>query len=295
MPKAIIFGVNGQDGFYLGQLLQQRGVRTTGVSRSPGQWLQGDVGNREFTEGLIKSLKPDYIFHLAANSKTDHELIFEHQSTIVAGTLNILETVLQYSPASKVFITGSGLQFENSGKPISEQTPFLAGDAYSLARIQSVYAGRYYRSRSVKVYAGYLFHHDSPRRTARHLNRRIADAAIAAGRGEKPSLVIGDVAVGKEFGFAGDIAKGIFHLLQQEDLFEACIGTGKAYRIEKWLELCFSSVGKNWKDYVQPDSNYTEDFKKLVSNPSAINKTGWQAETGIDELAELMLKPHTEQ
>jgi len=295
MPRAIIFGISGQDGFYLEKLLQQNGTAVKGVSRSEGQWLQGDVGNRAFTEGIIKSEKPEYIFHLAANSKTDHELIFEHQSTIVDGTLNILEAVSKYSACSKIFITGSGLQFENKGNPISEQTPFLARDVYSLARIQSVYIARYYRSKGFNVYAGYLFHHDSPYRTTRHLNRRIADAALAAGRGEDYPLTIGDVTVEKEFGFAGDIAKGIFHLIQQEELFEACIGTGKAYPIEKWLELCFTSVGKNWKDYVQPDNNYTPDFKKLVSDPSAIKKTGWSSKTGIETLAEMMLQSSPEQ
>ena len=290
MPRALIFGINGQDGFYLDRLLRQKGMEVTGVSRSNGHWIQGDVGDPPFTQSLIRDLQPDYIFHLAANSKTGHELLFEHQETIVGGSLHILESVYKYAASARVFITGSGLQFENKGEPISEKSVFNARDAYSLARIQSVYAGRYYRTKGIKVYAGYLFHHDSPLRTAEHLNRKIADAALAAAEGKEYSLSIGDITVEKEFGFAGDIVNGMLHLVQQEEIFEACIGTGKAYSIEKWLELCFGAVGKNWKDHVQLKEGYIPAFKKMVSDPSLIRSTGWKPEVEIKELAQRMLK-----
>jgi GDPmannose 4,6-dehydratase len=77
--------------------------------------------------------------------------------------------------------------------------------------------------------------------------------------------------------------------VQQDTLTEACIGTGKAYPVQKWLELCFSLVGKNWDDHVQVNTGYVADFQILVSNPSAINAIGWSATTGIKELATLML------
>ena len=289
MSKAIIFGINGQDGFYLNQLLQQKKIEVTGVSRSAVAWMQGDAGNRSFVESLVKSIQPDYIFHLAASSKVNHDLLFEHQSTIVNGTLNILEAVSQHSSFSRVFITGSGLQFVNDGNPITEKNEFIARDAYSLARIQSVYMARYYRNMGIKTFTGYLFHHDSPLRTQQHLNRKIADAVKAIAAGKEYPLAISDVTVEKEFGFARDIAQGIFHLVQQDNLQEACIGTGKGYSIEKWLDLCFSSIGKNWKDYVKLKSDYVPGFKKLISDPSAINATGWKAAMGIEELATLML------
>ncbi len=290
MPRALIFGINGQDGFYLDRLLRQKGMEVTGVSRSKGNWRQGNVGDRQFTHALIKDLQPDYIFHLAAHSKTGHELLYEHQDTIVGGTLHILESVYKNAPDSRVFITGSGLQFENMGEPISEKSAFVANDAYSLARIQSVFAGRYYRTKGVKVYTGYLFHHDSPLRTAQHMNRKIADAALAAAEGKEYGLTIGDVTVEKEFGFAGDIVNGMLHLVQQDNFFEACIGTGKAYSIEKWLELCFSAVEKNWKDHVQLKEGYTPVFRKMVSDPSLIRSTGWKPGVEIEELAQRMLK-----
>lgn len=291
MSQALIFGINGQDGYYLSGQLREQQIAVTGVSRSAGEWIQGDVADRDFVEKLIRDIRPDYVFHLAAHSKTGHELLPEHQSTIVEGSLHILESVAVHSPGSRVFITGSGLQFENRGEPISEQTPFCARDAYSLARIQSVYAARYYRSRGIRTYVGYLFHHDSPLRSSRHLNRRIADAAKAAGSGKEIPLAIGDITVEKEFGFAGDIARGICQLVRQETITEACIGTGKAYPISTWLELCFGIYGKNWQDFVTTREEYQADFRRLVSDPSLLMSAGWQPQVSIEELALMMTDP----
>lgn len=294
MPKALIFGINGQDGYYLDRLLQEKGMEVTGVSRSAGKWLTGNVADTSYVDSLIKELRPSFVFHLAASSRTDHELLFEHQETIVGGSLNILESVSTHSPHTKVFLTGSGLQFENAGNPINESTPFFAGDAYSLARIQSVYAGRYFRSRGLKVYTGYLFHHDSPLRAEQHLNRKIADAAKAAWVGRRIELRIGDISVEKEYGFAGDIAQGIYQLVDQDEIFEACIGTGRAWSIEKWLELCFGLAGKNWKDHVQRKEGYKPAFKRLVSDPALIRSTGWSPCVEIEELAKMMFNSSAE-
>ncbi|MFN8289572.1 MAG: GDP-mannose 4,6-dehydratase [Chitinophagaceae bacterium] len=290
MRKAIIFGINGQDGYYLERILTADGIEVTGVSRSGENWLKGDVGDRDFIGQLIRELKPDFIFHLAAHSRINHELLFEHQRTIADGTLHILESVYQHSKESRVFITGSGLQFRNTGEPISERSPFEARDAYSLARIQSVYVARYYRTLGIKTYVGYLFHHDSPLRGNSHLNKKIADAALAAGRGAAIPLSIGDVLVEKEFGFAGDIAGGIYHLVNQDHFSEACVGTGKAYAIEQWLELCFGLAGKNWKDYVTRQDNFLPGFRRMVSDPSLLQSSGWSARVSIEQLAEMMMK-----
>jgi GDPmannose 4,6-dehydratase len=128
--KAIIFGANGQDGHYLNALCKARGIEVIGVSRSGGEWLQGDVSNREQTESLIKTHLPQYVFHLAANSTTRHDAVFENHETISTGTLNILEAVKKHCPDTKVFMTGSGLQFVNTGAPISEHDEFEASSAY---------------------------------------------------------------------------------------------------------------------------------------------------------------------
>src|SRR4030095_15126361 len=114
--------------------------------------------------------------------------------------INILEVLKEFSPATKIFLSGSGLQFKNTGKPVSESDPFDASSIYSVSRIHTVYASRYYRQLGVRSYIGYFFNHDSPLRSERHINKKIIEAAkrIAGGGSEK--LEIGDWTVKKEFG-----------------------------------------------------------------------------------------------
>ena len=285
--KAIIFGASGQDGFYLRQLLDRHNVETIGVSRS-GSDAVGDVADRQFVEKLIRNYQPEYVFHLAANSTTRHEAVFDNHEAVGSGTINILEAVYKHSSQSKVFLSGSAVQFENNGTPIDENTSFAPLSPYSVSRIHSVYAGRYYRSLALKVYVGYFFNHDSPHRTAQHINQKIALAAKRIATGSNEKFEIGDLSVRKEFNYAGDVVKAIWCLVNQETVLEAVIGCGKAYSIEDWLNLCFTRFGKNWRDYVIIKDNFKPEYKILVSNPALICSLGWQPETNIEELAEMM-------
>src|SRR4029079_12519546 len=114
---------------------------------------------------------------------------------------------------------------------ISETDPFEASSIYAVNRIHTVYAARYYRALGVKAYVGYFFNHDIPLRSERHINKKIIEAAKRIAAGSKEKLEIADVNVKKEFGFAGDIVKGIWSLVDQDTVPEAMIGTGKAYAI----------------------------------------------------------------
>lgn len=286
--KAIIFGVDGQDGHYLSKACVQRGIEVIGVSRR-GMQVKGDVADYQAVVDLIKRYQPTYIFHLAAVSTTRHDALFANHSAIATGTLNVLEAVKQYSPLSKVFITGSGVQFKNTGLPISETSEFEASSPYSIARIQSVYASRYYRSLGFKVYNGYLFHHESPLRPERHISQMIASAAQKISRGHTEKLALGDISVQKEWTFAGDIVEAMLKLVSQDVIFEAVIGSGKLYSIQDWLEQCFGVIGKNWQDFVSLKKDFVPEYKKLVSDPQKIMSLGWAPIVSIDQLAEMMV------
>ena len=287
--SALIFGANGQDGHYLSELCKANGITVIGVSRSGGEWLKGDVSNREQTESLIKTHMPQYVFHLAANSTTRHDAMFENHETISTGSLNILEAVKRHCSNTKVFITGSGLQFVNTGAPISEHDKFEASSAYSMARIQSVYAARYYRSLGIRAYVGYLFHHESPFRKPNHVSKMIALAVqrIAAGSGE--FIELGDISVEKEWAFAGDVAQGILTLVEQDEVFEAVIGSGVAYSIQDWLEECFKVIGKDWREHTRLREGFTPEYKRLISNPATMRSLDWVPSVDFPGLAAIML------
>ena len=289
MANALIFGAAGQDGYYLTELCKERGIEPIGISRTSIKY-QGDVARYEHVESFIRRFQPSYIFHVAANSTTRHDALFENHETISTGTLNILEAAKQHCPTTKVFITGSGVQFHNVGKPISEQDPFEASSPYSIARIQSVYAARYYRSLGVQAYVGYLFHHESPLRKPNHVSQKIALAAQRITQGSKEILELGDISVIKEWTFAKDVAEGIFTLLQQEQAFEAIIGSGIGYSIEQWLDCCFHEIEIDWKPHVRIQKAYKPEYPILISHPVLIHQLGWQPKVNFEQLAKIMIQ-----
>ncbi len=286
--KAIIFGANGQDGFYLSKLLEKKGIAVIGVSRS-GNFLKTNIASFTEVAELIKTNAPDFIFHLAANSTTRHDALFENHETISTGTFNILEAVRLHAPDAKVFISGSGLQFENKNLPIKETDPFEARDAYSVSRIQSVYAARYFRMLGVKVYVGYFFNHDSPRRSERHMAQKIAATAIRIANGSNEKLEIGDMSVIKEWTYAGDVVEGIWLLVNQEAIFEANISSGLGYSILDWIKECFALIGKNHQDYVIERNDFKAEYRQLISDSALITSMGFSPKVSFTALAKMMI------
>lgn len=289
--KAIIFGVNGQDGFYLNELLLKNNIEVIGVSRRNDNWLIGNVANYNFVEALIKQNKPDFIFHLAANSTTYHGALFENHETISTGSINILEAVYKFSNHTKIFLSGSGLQFKNEGKPISERDAFEGSSPYSVSRIYSTYAARYYRQKlSIKVYIGFFFNHDSPLRPERHINQKIITAAKNISKGIEEKFKIGNIDIKKEFMYAGDAVNAIWKLVSNDEIFETVIGSGKAYSIKDWIALCFNYFDLDWEKYIIYKEDFIPDYKILVSDPSTLFKLGWNQSIEIEELARMMIE-----
>ncbi len=291
MMKVLIFGVSGQDGHYLSGFLQKKKIEVIGVSRSHGGGGKGDVADHDFVEMIIKLHRPNYIFHFAANSTTNHSALFENHETISTGTLNILESVQLHCPATKVFLSGSAMQFKNEGLPIDENTPFEGSSPYSVARIQSVYAARYYRSVfNLQVYVGYFFNHDSPLRSERHVNQKIVNAVNRIAQGSVEKLELGNIDVRKEFNFAGDIVEAVWKLVNQNNIFEVVIGSGKAYSIQEWVEYCFNKIDRNWEDYVVINNGFLAEYEVLVSDPQLLKSIGWEPKVSFYGLADMMME-----
>lgn len=287
--KAIIFGAKGQDGFYLSELLRRQGASVVAVSRT-SETNRGSVADYCYVEYLIKHHAPSYIFHFAANSSTHHDVLFENHEAISTGSLNILEVVRLHCPACKVFLSGSALQFINSGLPINEKTAFDGNSPYSIARIQSVYAARYFRDKfNIATYVGYFFNHDSPLRTEKHINQKIIQAVLRISKGSDEKLVLGDINAQKEFNYAGDIVQAIWMLVNQNDVYEAVIGSGVAHSVKDWVEYSFKKYGLDWREHVAIDSSFRPHYKILVSDPATIKRLGWQPTINFKELADKML------
>ncbi len=286
---AIIFGSNGQDGYYLKDLIAREKVNVICISRSSGDYI-GSIGDFEFVEKIIKSVKPYYIFHLAANSTTNHSALNNNHDSISTGAINILEACRKYSPYSKIFLCGSALQFKNDGIPINESTVFEPSSAYSVSRIHATYLARYFRKEfGIKVYIGYLFNHDSPFRSENHLNQKIVETAIKIYNGNITKLKIGDIDARKEFNYAGDIVSAIWSFIKQDSFFEVVIGSGIAYSIKEWIIYSFTKLDLDWENFIEKDELFVSEYKILISDPQLIKSIGWEPEVDFYKLADMML------
>ena len=286
--KAVIFGISGQDGYYLEQLLTAQQIEVIGVSRSTDPSC--DIRDYESVASLIEAHQPDYVFHLAADSTTRHQAIFANHQAIGTGTVNLLEAARLHAPQARIFLAGSAVQFFNDGTPINESTPFHSYSPYAAARIYSVYMARYYRETfGQMVYVGYLFNHDSPLRMVNHVNQKIVQAVLDIRGGKETSLEIGNLDVRKEFNFAGDIVAAMWQLVNQDMVFEAVIGCGTAYSIREWVSYCFQKVGLSWEEHTILREGYVPEYNILVSDSTLIRQLGWKPKTSFSQLADMML------
>jgi GDPmannose 4,6-dehydratase len=280
MKSAIITGANGQDGYYLQELLKRESVDAVLVSRASGI----DLANAVVVSDLVANTRPDYVFHLAAKSTLDHKVAGTNHGAIASGAFNLLEAVRKWVPECKVFLAGSAYQFKNEGEPIKETDPWDTTSVYCAARGYSNLLARAYRSMGFSVYFGYFFHHDSPRRGAKHLSQKIAQAAR-----NKQSIEIGDLRVVKEWTHASDTVEAVWTLVNQQRSWEANIGTGIGHNIEDFVEACFAAAGLDYREFVTTDPSYVAPYRRLTCDPSRIYRTGWKPRHGLEYLAEQMV------
>jgi GDPmannose 4,6-dehydratase len=95
--------------------------------------------------------------------------------------------------------------------------------------------------------------------------------------------------VKKEFGFAGDIVEAVWLLVNQENVFEAIIGSGKSYSIREWVKYCFKKINLNYNDYIIIQNEFFPEYEMLLSNPSIMMGLGWKPKFDFFQLADMMM------
>ena len=288
--RAIIFGAGGQDGFYLQKYLKESGFEVFSFTHKSGDpAFRLDVSDFKNVSRVISKIRPNYIFHLAAVSSTQHKFIFENQAAIVNGALSILEAADSLVPESKIFIASSGLIFKNIGAPISEKDEFSVSSAYALARIEALKIARYYRQRGRKVYIGYLFNHESPRRPRNSVARQIAGQVADIFLGLGTHISIGNMQVIKEWTWAGDIVSAIMLFVNQDDFFEVCIGDGIGKSIAEYATTCCEVCNISLNDHLTSLDNFYSEYSFLVCDSNKIRSIGWAPSLDLKGLSKQMI------
>jgi GDPmannose 4,6-dehydratase len=267
LKKALIIGANGQDGHYLGKILETRKYKVFKTYRTKKIGLKLDILNFKELKDFIARKKPDLIFNFAARSDTSHKAAQENARTIVIGTVNLLEACFQLRSRAKIFIAGSGLQFENRNKPIRKQDPLSCRSAYACARNATLFYSRYYRNLGLKIYYGFLFNHESPLRNINHLTQRLWRDAIRLMRGEVKVIKIIDDSVVKEWSHAQSTCEQIYKFTASRKPGEEIIGSGAGYSINQFVLKILSIYKHRHKGRLFKRTGQKAEFKKMVSAP----------------------------
>ncbi|KAI1422371.1 GDP-mannose 4,6 dehydratase, partial [Xylaria sp. FL1777] len=266
---ALITGISGQDGSYLAELLLQNGYTVHGLVRrnasTNGANLdnisslrdslvihKGDVTDALQMMQLVRQVKPDEIYHLAAQTHVSQS--FESPAYTMEvnalGTLNMLEAVVSsdlryhtrlYNASTSEIFGGT----DDSNRKLSEESGFSPKSPYAISKLSAYWLARNYRdAHGLWVVNGILFNHESPRRGSGFVTMRIARAVAmyALGRSEKP-LTLAGLDMERDWGHARDYVAGIWAMLQQEAPRDLLLATGEKHSVREFIEVAFEHVG----------------------------------------------------
>lgn len=312
MRRALICGVSGQDGGYLAKLLLSKGYEVYGASRDAqastfanlrALKIRDDVrcvsiavnDFRSVLQALVK-IQPDEIYNLAGQSSVglSFDQPVETMESISIATLNLLEAIRFTDKSIKLYNAGSGECFgDTPGVICDEATPFRPRSPYAVAKAAAFWEVANYRE-AYDLFActGILFNHESPLRPERFVTRKITAAAsrIAQGSGER--LLLGNLSISRDWGWAPEYVEAMWAMLQQEQPDDFVIATGTSHTLEEFVDFSFSELGLRWHDHVTVDPLLFRptDLKKNMANPSkALNLLGWRAKHDMQYVVRMML------
>lgn len=271
MKKALIFGVTGQDGSYLSEILLERGYEVHGVKRRSSSYNTsrvdpiynnkrfklhyGDVTDSLNVTSLVQSIKPDEIYNLAAQShvKVSFEIPEYTANVDALGTLRILESIRLLGMENSVkFYQASTSELYGLVQevPQSETTPFYPRSPYGVAKLYGFWAVKNYRE-AYDIFAcnGILFNHESPRRGETFVTQKIVMGLNSIRKGESSCLYLGNLNALRDWGHAKDYCEAMHLMLQQETADDYVIATGEQYSVRQFVESCAPYFGMNveWK------------------------------------------------
>ena len=314
---ALITGITGQDGSYLAELLLSKGYEVHGIIRRSSSFNTGrlndiyedpHVDNRKMflhygdlqdstsLANLIRELKPTEVYNLGAQShvKVSFE-IPEYTADITGtGTIRILEALRASRVKAKFYQASSSELYGSTPPPQNELTPFHPRSPYGAAKIFSYWATVNYRE-AYEMHAsnGILFNHESPRRGATFVTRKITRAVARIAAGIEKEVYLGNLDSVRDWGYAKEFVEAMWLMLQQPKGDDFVIATGESATVRQFAEVAFKKANLNWEDHVKIDKRYLRpsEVDSLVGDASKAQKVlGWKAKTNWKKLAEIMVE-----
>jgi GDPmannose 4,6-dehydratase len=316
MPRALITGITGQDGLYLGELLTAKGYEVFGLVRGqsnpklpllerivPGvELLEGDLTDLPSLIGAMEIAQPDEVYNLAAISFVglswrQAELTGEITGM---GVLRVLEAIRisTSNDMSRVrFYQASSSEMFGKVRevPQRETTPFHPRSPYGVAKTFGHYMTVNYReSYGMHASSAMLFNHESPRRGTEFVTRRITQAVARISLGLQDSVALGNLDAQRDWGFAGDYVEAMHLMLQQDKADDYVLATGEAHSVADILDLAFGVIGiDDWTPYVKfdPAQLRPADVDTLIGDASKARAVlGWKPRVSVEELVQMMVE-----
>ena len=324
--KAIIFGITGQDGSHLADLLLEKGYEVVGVCRRAStdntgrikhilnhpsfKVSQGDITD---AHSVIKVLKEhadvDEIYNLAAQS---HVAVSFKQPGLTwditgKGCLNILQSVedlgmknVRFYQASSSEMYGKNYDTDrDQNKFQNEDTKFLPQSPYAIAKCAAHHMTRLFREGyRTHASAGILFNHEGPRRgetfVTRKITKWIGDFVKSGRDPEFPKLRLGNLEAFRDWGYAGDYVEAMWMMLQQDSPQDYVICTGETHTIREFLDVAFKHVGiDDWSELVVQDPEFYRpaevDYLRGC-NDKAKKILGWEPKHSFEDLVRIMVE-----
>ena len=323
MKKALITGINGQDGSYLSELLLEKGYEVWGilkrnsVAENQTARLDGVFNkiNLEYADMLdlaslnrvLEQVKPDEIYNLAAQShvRISFDQPIYTTQVVAIGTLNILESMKLLCPNSKFYQASSSEMFGNSFDEDGfqrETTPMHPTSPYGCAKVYGYNITRNYRN-SYNLFAsnGILFNHESPRRGSNFVTNKVVKAAVEISLGKRDKLPLGNLDSYRDWGHSKDYVKAMHMILNHTEPDDFVCATGISHSVGDMCDYVFNKLDLNYKDYVTQDERFmrAEELKYLRGDSTKLRETfGWKPkytfETLMDEMIEHWLEIYKE-
>jgi len=311
--KALIFGISGQDGSYLAQLLLKNGYEVIGVSRDAQSKLfeglkfigiRQDISIRsaslnDFRSVLqvIDDIRPDEIYNLSGQSSVglSFELPVETIESITLGAINILEAIRFLKRPVKIYNACSSECFGDVGDSVAdEQTSFHPKSPYALAKAAAYWATANYREAySIFTCSGILFNHESPLRKSRFVTQKIVRAACRIAKGSDERLFLGNIDIVRDWGWAPEYVEAMYLMLQQEIPDDFIIATGKSYSLKEFVQTAFNFFNLNWRDHVTHKDALLRPSEIMHSRtcPRKAKKVlKWQAKFNMHDVVTMMIE-----
>ena len=327
MKIALITGITGQDGFYLSKLLLKKKYKVHGIVRrvaleDPDHrlWrikniknkLTLHLGSLESYASIVKIInlvKPDEIYHLAAQSYVANSFIddFSTMNTNINGTHYILSAIKEFSPKTKFYFAGSSEMFGKVKEtPQNENTSFYPRSPYGISKVTGYELTRNFReSYNLFCSSGILFNHESPKRGYEFVTRKISLGVAKIKYGMQKKIFLGNIKSKRDWGHAKDYVEAMWLMLQQKKPSDFVIGTGKQFSVEDFLKIAFEIIDLDYKKYIEIDQTLIRpsEVDSLLADYSKAKKIlNWKPKIIFKNLVKEMIltdlkniKRHTKQ